>query len=46
MLLGLLPAKGASLAEDPKWELALLATVQGFYQRLLGDYLGGERKAL
>jgi hypothetical protein len=30
------------LAEDPKWELALLATVQGFYQRLLGDYLGGE----
>lgn len=30
------------MAEDPKWELALLATVQGFYQRLLGDYLGGE----
>jgi hypothetical protein len=30
------------LAEDPKWELALLATVQGFYQRLLGDHLGGE----
>jgi hypothetical protein len=31
-----------SLAEDPKWELALLATVQGFYQRLMGEYLGGE----
>jgi hypothetical protein len=30
------------LAEDPKWELALLATVQGFYQRLMGEYLGGE----
>ncbi len=30
------------MAEDPKWELALLASVQGFYQRLLGDYLGGE----
>jgi len=30
------------LAEDPKWELALLATVQGFYQRLLADQLGGE----
>jgi len=30
------------LAEDPKWELALLATVQGFYQRLLGEQLGGE----
>jgi hypothetical protein len=31
-----------SLAEDPKWELALLATVQSFYQRLMGDHLGGE----
>jgi hypothetical protein len=30
------------LVEDPKWELALLATVQGFYQRLLSDQLGGE----
>jgi hypothetical protein len=30
------------LAEDPKWELALLATVQGFYQRLMGEHLGGE----
>jgi hypothetical protein len=30
------------LAEDPKWELALLATVQSFYQRLMGDHLGGE----
>ena len=30
------------MAEDPKWELALLATVQGFYQRLMSDFLGGE----
>lgn len=30
------------MVEDPKWELALLATVQGFYQRLLSDQLGGE----
>jgi hypothetical protein len=30
------------LVEDPKWELALLATVQGFYQRLLSEQLGGE----
>jgi hypothetical protein len=30
------------LAEDPKWELALLATVQGFYQRLVGEHLGAE----
>jgi hypothetical protein len=30
------------LAEDPKWELALLATVQSFYQRLMGEHLGGE----
>jgi hypothetical protein len=28
------------LADDPKWELALLATVQGFYQRLLGEQFG------
>ncbi len=28
------------MADDPKWELALLATVQGFYQRLLGEQLG------
>jgi hypothetical protein len=33
------------LAEDPKWELALLATVQGFYQRLLSEHLGGELPA-
>jgi hypothetical protein len=33
------------LAEDPKWELALLATVQSFYQRLLSDQLGGELPA-
>ena len=33
------------MVEDPKWELALLATVQGFYQRLLSDQLGGELPA-
>jgi hypothetical protein len=33
------------LLEDPKWELALLATVQSFYQRLLGEQLGGELPA-
>jgi hypothetical protein len=33
------------LLEDPKWELALLATVQSFYQRLLSDQLGGELPA-
>jgi hypothetical protein len=30
------------LAEDPKWELAILATVQGFYERLLQDAVDGE----
>jgi hypothetical protein len=34
-----------ALVEDPKWELALLATVQSFYQRLLSDQLGGELPA-
>jgi hypothetical protein len=33
------------LVEDPKWELALLATVQAFYQRLLSQQLGGELPA-
>ena len=33
------------MLEDPKWELALLATVQSFYQRLLSDQLGGELPA-
>jgi hypothetical protein len=33
------------LVEDPKWELALLATVQSFYQRLLSEQLGGELPA-
>lgn len=28
--------------EDPKWELAILATVQGFYEKLLQEHLGGE----
>jgi len=30
------------LPDDPQWELALLATVQAFYQRLLSEHLGGE----
>jgi hypothetical protein len=30
------------LAEDPKWELAMLATVQGFYEKLLQDSVEGE----
>lgn len=30
------------LVEDPKWELAILATVQGFYEKLLQDAVGGE----
>jgi hypothetical protein len=31
-----------TLAEDPKWELAILATVQGFYEKLLQECVGGE----
>lgn len=30
------------MAEDPKWELAILATVQGFYVKLLQESVGGE----
>jgi hypothetical protein len=30
------------VAEDPKWELAILATVQGFYEKLLQECVGGE----
>ena len=30
------------MTEDPKWELALLASVQGFYQRLVGEHLGAD----
>ena len=30
------------MAEDLRFELAILATVQGFYQKLLHDTLGGE----
>jgi len=30
------------LVEDPKWELAILATVQGFYEKLLQSAVGGE----
>jgi hypothetical protein len=33
------------LTEDPKWELALLATVQAFYQRILSEQLGGQLPA-
>ena len=33
------------MVEDPRWELALLATVQSFYQRLLSDQLGGQLPA-
>lgn len=30
------------MVEDPKWELAILATVQGFYEQLLQDSIEGE----
>jgi hypothetical protein len=30
------------VVEDPKWELAILATVQGFYETVLEQFLGGE----
>jgi hypothetical protein len=30
------------VVEDPKWELAILATVQGFYEKVLQDCVGGE----
>jgi hypothetical protein len=30
------------VAEDPKWELAILATVQGFYEKLLQETVEGE----
>lgn len=30
------------MVEDPKWELAILATVQGFYEKLLQEPIGGE----
>ena len=30
------------MVEDPKWELAILATVQGFYEKLLQAPIGGE----
>ena len=33
------------MVEDPQWELALLATVQAFYQRLLSEQLGGQLPA-
>jgi len=32
----------AQVREDAKFELAILSTVQGFYQRLLQDSLGGD----
>ena len=30
------------MVEDPKWELAILATVQGFYEKLLQEFVAGE----
>jgi hypothetical protein len=33
---------GQGLSEDLKFELAILATVQGFYQKLMRDSLGGD----
>ncbi len=30
------------MVEDRKWELAILATVQGFYEKLLQEPIGGE----
>jgi hypothetical protein len=30
------------VGEDPKWELAILATVQGFYEKLLQESVEGE----
>ncbi len=30
------------MVEDPKWELAILATVQGFYEKLLQEFVSGE----
>lgn len=30
------------MVEDPKWELAILATVQGFYEKLLQEHVEGE----
>ena len=33
---------GERLAEDLRFELAILATVQGFYQKLMRDALGGD----
>ena len=30
------------MVEDPKWELAILATVQGFAEKLLQEHVGGE----
>ena len=30
------------MAEDPKWELAILATVQGFHEKLLEECVGGQ----
>ena len=30
------------MVEDPKWDLAILATVQGFYEKLLQGSVGGE----
>jgi hypothetical protein len=34
--------RGGIVAEDLRFELAILATVQGFYQKLMKDALGGD----
>src|ERR1019366_8259442 len=38
-------SKELTLVEDPQGELALLATVQAFYQRLLSEHIGGQLPA-
>jgi len=40
--LELVPSREKLLVEDPKWELAILATVQGFYEKLLQEAVEGE----
>src|SRR5216684_3627775 len=39
---GEIPLSGAGLSEDLKFELSILATVQGFYQKLMWASLGGD----
>src|SRR6202163_4896623 len=39
---GEIPLSGACVGEDLKFELSILATVQGFYQKLMWATLGGD----